>query len=254
MNILNRILLVLWLLSTLVVVTLVAAAPAEMMAIASLFVGGLKSIADRLLPAGRALVALFGFGLDLVLLLLLWLEIRRPSHRTVRVLHTDGAAAEVTTQTLKERLVIAVDGLPDVVSASARVRSFGRSVEVAVEAEIRPGVQVAEKAEQIAATVREVTETTMGLALRGKPQVRIKAIRLPAVPVATPEERFVPATALPVPPAKPGLLVEASAVEASAVEASVEMPEAPAKPAGVQPGQAPSKEAEPEPVTAEPSR
>lgn len=222
MNILNRTLIILLLLVAVCVVTLTAAAPAEVMAIAGLASGSLKGLADRLLPAGRAVVGLAGFSLDLLLLFTLWLEIRRPRYRTVRVRQTDGATAEITTQTIKERLEYAVDSLPDVVTAVARTRSYGRSVEVSIDTEIRSGTPVAQKADEIAATVREVTEATMGLALRGKPRIRIQAIRFPEETLAEPEE-----------------VAGASAPSAAWIEARV-------RPSGEEPGS--------KPATARPSR
>lgn len=188
MNFLNRLLVTLITLIVLAVAALGAAAPFEMLGIVGALVSNLTSYADRLLPAGRLLVALIGLAVDLMLLFWLWLEIRRPNQRTVRVQRTDGAEAEVTTETLTERLEYAVDSLPDVLNAKARVRSYGRNVEVKIEAEIKPGIAVAVKAAEIAAAVREVGEVTMGLALRGKPKILIRAIRFPKEAFAEPEE------------------------------------------------------------------
>jgi hypothetical protein len=188
MNFLNRLLVTLITLIALAVAALGAAAPFEMLGIVGALVSNLTSYADRLLPAGRILVALIGLSVDLMLLFWLWLEIRRPNQRTVRVQRTDGAEAEVTTETLTERLEYAVDSLADVLKAKARVRSYGRNVEVKIEAEIKPGIAVAVKAAEIAAAVREVGEVTMGLALRGKPKILIRAIRFPKEAFAEPEE------------------------------------------------------------------
>jgi hypothetical protein len=178
MNILNRLFAIVLLLVAVAAVTLVAALPAEALGVTIVGLAWLKGLADRLLPAGRLAVAAAGLALDLVLLFWLWLEIRRPRYRTVQVNRADGAAAEVTTETLTERLEYAVDALPGVVQARARVRSYGKSVAVTIEAEITPETPVAVTASKIAATVSQEAEAAMGLALRGKPKVHIKAIRL----------------------------------------------------------------------------
>ena len=206
MNLLNRILMIVITLTALAAVTLATAAPSESLAIAGVLSGNLKSFADRLLPAGRALVAVAGLAIDLLLLLWLWLEIGRTRRRAVRVRRTEGAVAEVANETLAERLEYAVDALPSVVKARARVHSYGRSVEVTMEATILPGTAVAAQADEIAAAVREVTETTMGLALRGKPRVYIKAIRFPKEAFAEPEAASAPPG---VPAAAAGPLPEA---------------------------------------------
>jgi hypothetical protein len=232
MNVLNRIAIIMLILALLAAVTALAAAPAEALGTAALVLGNLHGIAARLLPAGRALVALAGLGLGLLLLFWLWMEVRRPSYRTVRVRQSAGASAEVTTQTVRERVEVAVDALPGVVSAAARARSYGPAVEVWIDAEITPGTQVAPKADEIAATVREVTEMTLGLALRGKPHVRIRAVRLPAEAAVEPGTGPTPAS--PPPAAASGVLV----VPAPPPESSPE----------------PAREAETEPAIAEPSR
>jgi hypothetical protein len=237
MNILNRILVILLLLGLLVVLALLAGAPAETLGVATLAMGNLHGLAVRLLPAGRALVGLTGVGLALLVLFVLWLEIRRPSQRTVRVRQSAGASAEVTTQTLRERVEIAVAALPGVVSAAARARSYGRSVEVWVETEIAPDIQVAPKADEIAAAVRHVTETTMGLALQGKPHIRIRAVRLPPVPSAEP---VLPAPTMPVAP-PPAAMSKEVLVFPVPEEMAPEPP-------------LPPPADEPEPVTPEPSR
>ncbi|MBI3361992.1 MAG: hypothetical protein HY023_12885 [Chloroflexi bacterium] len=209
MNVLNRLLILLIVLALLAVVSLAAATPAEVLGVVGTLIANLKSYADRLLPAGRVVVGLAGLAIDVGLLFWLWLEIRRPSYRTVQVRKTEGARAEVMTDTLVERLEFAVDSLADVEKAKARVRSFGKNVEVNIEAEIRPGIAVAAKAEEIAAAIREVAETTMGLALRGKPRIKIRASRFakeafdelvttPPTPPAPPAETEL-ATAPPSP-------------------------------------------------------
>jgi hypothetical protein len=186
MNALNRLLAILATLAAIVVVTLAAAMPAEMLGVLVTGLTGLKGLAERLLPAGRLLVGAAGLAVIFILLLWLWLEIRRPRHRTVQVSQANGTRAEVTTETLTERLETAVDALAGVVYARARVRSYGRAVEVSVEAEITPLTPVAVTAGRIGETVREVTEGAMGLRLRGKPKVRIKAVRMPEEPPALP--------------------------------------------------------------------
>ncbi len=182
MNVLNRVLIILATLLAVAAVTLAAALPAQTLAVVVAQLSALKGLADRLLPNGRLLVAGVGLIIDLLLLFWLWLEIRRPRYRTVQVNRADGASAEVTTTTLTERVEEEVDALAGVVWARAKVKSFGRSVEVAVEADILPNTPVAVTAGEIAGTVREVAETKMGLRLRGKPKVRIKAMREPDPP------------------------------------------------------------------------
>ena len=200
MNFLNRLLVILLILLTVAAVTLCAAIPAAVLAIVANGAAQLSSLADRLLPNGRLLAAGVGLGVNLVLLFWLWLEIRRSRRRTVQVRQTDGARAEVTTDTLKEQLEFAVDGLAGVVSARAKVRSHGRSVEVAIEAEITPDTPVSDTAGQIGATVRDVVESAMGLKLRGKPRIKIKSVRLPELPPDLPAADSRESQALAVAP------------------------------------------------------
>ena len=222
MNWLNRLAMVLVSLVALAMVTLLAGAPAEMLGILGAVTGNLQGYAARLLPAGRLFVAGVGLGVDLILVVWLWLQVRRTAHGTVRVRNTDGAVAEVTTETLTERLEYAVDSLTDVLKAKARVRSYGRNVEVRIEAEIKPDIAVAVKADEIASTVREVAEGTMGLALRGKPKIRIKAIRFAKEAFDEPEAD-ARETVAPADKGSPAVKL----VEAIAIEGAIQAPDGP---------------------------
>lgn len=219
MNILNRALVILLTLAALALITVVSAAPVEMANLAAAWLVNLASWANLLLPFGRIIVAGIGFGLALVLLFWLWLEIRTPNYRTVRVVKAQGSQAEVSVRTLAERLEYAVDSLPDVLKADARLRSYRRNVQVTMQVEIRPGIEVASKVDEIGAAIRTVVEDTMGLALRGRPKVRVEAVRFPKEAFDEPEERA------PVAEPAPALPLDAPATPADVAPEAAALPE-----------------------------
>lgn len=203
MNILNRALVILLTLAALALVTVVSAAPVDMTNLAATWLVNLASWANLLLPFGRIIVAGIGFGLALALLFWLWLEIRTPNYRTVRVVKARGSQAEIAVKTLAERLEYAVDSLPDVLKADARLRSYRRNVQVTMRVEIKPDIEVAGKVDEIGAAIRAVVEDTMGLALRGRPKVHVEAVRFPKEAFEEPEvfaPTPEPAPALPLAP------------------------------------------------------
>jgi hypothetical protein len=116
---------------------------------------------------GLLIVALVAFGL------LLWLELwpRRP--KAVRV-HTEaGSQATVTADSVARRLAWHVDQLADVISATPRVTAHGRSVDVVLELETNPEIDVPMKTDEVVAVAREVITDRMGMQL-GKVEVRIR--------------------------------------------------------------------------------
>lgn len=109
---------------------------------------------------------------------LLWLEVRRPRPGAAPVAMAEGIAqARVTTDSVAQRLGWHLSQLADVLSVRSIVRASGRRVDVELEVETTPEIEVPMKTEEVAAVTREVVEERMGLQL-GRLDVRIR--HLPA--------------------------------------------------------------------------
>lgn len=104
---------------------------------------------------------------------LLYLELRRRKPSVVRLLTAEGSTAAITTDSVSQRLVYHIDRLADVVSVTPRVTGRGRLVDVRLDLETSPDVDVPMKTDEVVAVAREVIEERMGLQL-GKINVHIK--------------------------------------------------------------------------------
>jgi hypothetical protein len=129
--------------------------------------------------------ALFAIGQIVAVLLtllvsglLLWLEVRWPRPGAAPLAMREGIVqARVTTDSVAQRLGWHLSQLADVLSVRPIVRASGRRVDVELEVETTPEIEVPMKTEEVAAVTREVVEDRMGLQL-GKLNVRIR--HLPA--------------------------------------------------------------------------
>jgi hypothetical protein len=106
-------------------------------------------------------------------LLLLWLELRKPRKKTIRVQQVAGGEASISVDSIGQRLAYNIDQLPDVIKVSPRITSRTRGVDVELVLETSPDVDVPMKTEEVLQVTREVIEERMGLKL-GKVEVKIK--------------------------------------------------------------------------------
>ena len=79
----------------------------------------------------------------------------------------------MTTESVEKRLAWHIDQLSDVISVTPVVSAAGRAVNVVVNLETRPEIDVPMKTDEVVGVVREVVTERMGLQL-GKVQVDIK--------------------------------------------------------------------------------
>ncbi|OIO91507.1 MAG: hypothetical protein AUK03_10945 [Anaerolineae bacterium CG2_30_64_16] len=177
MNVFNRILTVLLLLVLLALALALAVFPTETLTIAGRGLEnatGLLSTLEKtyyvIYVVGRialVVIALLLFGL------LLWGELRPHRPKAVKV-HTDaGSQATVTTDSVSRRLAWHVDQLADVISVTPRVTAHGQSVDVTLDVETSPEIDVPMKTDEVVAVTREIIQDRMGMQL-GKVEVRIK--------------------------------------------------------------------------------
>lgn len=176
MNVFNRIVVILLLLVLVVLAATLAVFPIPSLTIAQRSLGFAASFLQSFEGANfwlfvGARLALIVLAL-LVLGVLLWAELR-PSHpKTVRV-HTEGGSlAEVTADSVARRLAWQIDQLADVVAVTPLVIARGRAVDVTLDLETAPDIDVPMKTDEVVNCAREVIVERMGLQ-PGKIQVRI---------------------------------------------------------------------------------
>ena len=179
MNIFNRIVTTLLLIILFVLTLFFAVFPSETITITQ---RGLENTQTVLTNAEAAYFWLYTGGRILLVVLamivfglLLWGELRPRRPKAVKV-HTEaGSQATVTTDSIARRLSWHVDQLADVVSVTPRVTAHGKSVDVLLNLETTPEIDVPMKTDEVVAVTREVITERMGMQL-GKVEVRIKHV------------------------------------------------------------------------------
>lgn len=178
MNVLNRLLIVLLLLAIIVLAVVIVIAPRQSISVTEQGLSGLGQWVDLwqtprywpLFASGRVIL---GGALVLLCLLLLWLELRQPKKKTIRVQQVAGGEASISVESIAQRLAYNIDQLPDVINVSPNIAGRSRGVDVELVLETSPDVDVPMKTEEVLQVTREVVEDRMGLKL-GKVEVKIK--------------------------------------------------------------------------------
>lgn len=177
MNVFNRIAVILLLVVFLAIAVLLAVLPLQTVATVQramenfgAFLGNAEKSYLWLFIGGRVLLVLvvlliFGF--------LLWGEIRPRRPKAVKVITETGSQATVTTDSVARRLVWHIDQLADVISVTPEVTANGKSVNVRLNLETRPEIDVPMKTDEVVRVAQEVITERMGLQI-GKVEVRIK--------------------------------------------------------------------------------
>lgn len=178
MNVLNRLIVVLLLLLIILATALIVIVPLETLRTVATTFEWLRqgsadymNSSDRLLFAGGRVLA--GGIIVFACLILLWLELRRPRKKTIRVQKLSGGEAQVAVSSIEQRLAYNIDQLPDVIKVSPQITGRGRGVDVDLLLETSPDIDVPMKTEEVLEVTREVIADRMGLNL-GKVQVKIK--------------------------------------------------------------------------------
>jgi len=116
-------------------------------------------------------LALFVF---IVSITLLFLELQRTTSRRLRVQQVAEGQVEVTDEAIIQRLEHNLGKLTDILRVKPRVIApkKGQAVDVVVQLETNPEVNVPQKTQEVIATVKQVMEQQMGLTV-GTVQVQL---------------------------------------------------------------------------------
>jgi hypothetical protein len=112
-------------------------------------------------------VAVFVFGS------LLWLELWPHRQRGVRMKTMKGSSVELDTDSIARRLTWHLDQLADVITVFPDVKSRGNAVDIELEVETAPDIDVPMKTDEVVESTRDIIEEDMGLRL-GKLDVRMR--------------------------------------------------------------------------------
>jgi len=192
MNAVNRVVLVVLLLVAMLLCTTVLVAPVWAF---DAIVRQLATLADFLdslqwyvrVPLG----ILFALTLDVVFILLITLEVRRPARGSIRVEKTAGGEVLISVASIADRLKYEIDQLSTVLRTRPEVSGKRGGVVVELDVETAAGINVPEKAEQIMEVAHRVVEEKMGLKMARPPKINLRAMPYPKTPKApaAPQER-----------------------------------------------------------------
>ncbi len=170
MNVFNRVITFLLFVALMVIVPTVMIFPDAVIAL-------LQQMLIVLSPAlntfYRVILAILGVICFIVCGLVLYLEVRRPPRRRVRLEKISGGEVELAVESIAQRLEYRVDQLADVVGVVPRIKARRKSVDVELNLETTPDIDVPTKTEEVCQVVRDVVEERMGLKLN-KVKVNIR--------------------------------------------------------------------------------
>ncbi len=180
MNTLNRIVLVIFLLLGIVVCTLTLVAPLPVL---QLFVNQVNALLDFLerlqwfvrVPAGIVIALI----LDAFFIFLIFLEVRKPSRKSIQVEKTEGGEVQISVASIADRIHYEVDQLPGVLKVKPKVSGKRGGVVVELDVETSAKINVPDKSAEILDVARMVIEDKMGLKLAQPPRVNLRAMPYP---------------------------------------------------------------------------
>ncbi|MEZ4861218.1 MAG: hypothetical protein R3C14_07925 [Caldilineaceae bacterium] len=117
--------------------------------------------------ATLGVVAILGFGI------MFWLELWGMRRHGVRIRTAEGGSAELDTASISRRLEWRLEQVAEVTNVIPVVKARGGSVDIRLEVEVAPEVDIPMKTDEVVATARDVIEEDIGLDL-GKLDVHLR--------------------------------------------------------------------------------
>jgi uncharacterized alkaline shock family protein YloU len=165
-NAFNRVVAILFLLITMVVSAIFFIVPMSVLQAVNPFFQQLQTnltAMNALLRLGGGLI--FTFLVWVFCAALLWLEVRRPRAKTIRVRKVSGGEAQLTTDSIASRLEYNIDQLADVIKVKPTISPGRKGVQVDLAVETSPEIEVPMKTEEIQQLTKDIIENRMGLTL-----------------------------------------------------------------------------------------
>jgi uncharacterized alkaline shock family protein YloU len=165
-NIFNRVIVILSLLVIMIVSAIFFIVPLPILQVVNAFLQQLETNLK-----GMNQIFQIGGGLAFTLLVwvicaaILWLEVRRPRAKTIKVAKISGGEAELTIDSIANRLEYNIDQLADIIKVKPTISPGRKGVKVDLELETSPEIEVPMKTEEIQQLTKDIVETRMGLRL-----------------------------------------------------------------------------------------
>jgi hypothetical protein len=114
--------------------------------------------------------------IDLLLILLIYLEVRPTRKRFIRVQQVSGGMANISTESVTQLLQHKLDPEPGVIQVSPRIRAKGNRVAATVDVGVTPDAKVPETASRLIRITQSVLTDELGLRIAGQPEVRVTVV------------------------------------------------------------------------------
>jgi hypothetical protein len=210
MNVFNRVVMIILIIVMIVGGVYLLLRPMDVF---NLGASGIKVLQDQIYGSRFFMYFAIGGGVLLfVLLLLFWLEVKRVHFRIARVQTKGKSNTWLGIQSIAQSLEFRIDELAGVRTVKPKVTSYGKDVEVFVDLDASPAVNIVNLTDQVTQVVSDVIETQLGLKIRGKVLIHVSQEpypRLSETASTTPEKPKgitvpTPATGGQAPPANGG--------------------------------------------------
>lgn len=163
MNAFNRAVVILGLALLIILLIVSAVVPNTILSQLGYIVDGAQSALQSGWPRSYIIFLVVAIVLIFLLILLLWLEVRPQSTNRVIVRGRDGTRTEVSTGSVAQTLQKHVDEIEDVFNVKSTVRGKRGGVQVLLNLETTPEIDIPAKMEEVSKAARELIETKMGL-------------------------------------------------------------------------------------------
>lgn len=174
MRIFNKIITIITLILLLPLITMLLALPEFALSQVRLGVDSLEALLATFVGNERLIMLAIAAGLDLLILGLLFANLRRPPRESAPIRLKKGGVAEVAFHAIAQRIQISVSELPGVIEVIPYIEAPRRRVFVTLDVAIANYANVPQTAAEIVRVVQQTVGEDMGLAMAGKPSIRIR--------------------------------------------------------------------------------
>lgn len=180
MNTFNRVLLVVLLLVAISLCTLVLVFPVPVLQTVGTNAQVLaETLSTVTAPLRLVLGILAALVLNIILIVFIILELRRPKRKAIKVEQLAGGQVLVNVGSVADRLRYEVDLLPGVLRTKPLVTSKKGGVVVELGVEAAAGINISESAVLIVERVQDVIENKLGLRMARPPKVQLRTVSYP---------------------------------------------------------------------------
>jgi len=111
---------------------------------------------------------------DLGLAFVIFLEVKRPRKRDIRVQQATGGMVTISIDSVVEQLKYALDPMEGVIEVDPHIKAKGDKVQAVVDVTVTKGRNIPTMAQQLVREVKNALTQDLGLEVAGDPEVRIR--------------------------------------------------------------------------------